>query len=809
MLAVITTDALYLVPPSVLKNGSPAHETVLTSVEERPTAVSWSPDGSGLFVASARSIHKYEPSAKDKYTIYATTELGSITHLLSKDRGNSQIFSAGSKVFILECGSGVGKVTKTFDSHKSNITSLSLSNDATLLATTSSDTAHVHNLTLSSHTVLRGLPLTGNQKITSSAFHSHSRGRLFLGIGKQMVIYDTTRPSAPLKLILMPEGTSGEIVAIACSPFSKTLVAVATTGGDVGLVDLEKDKSPRRNFSVKVPITSLVFSPEGDAIYIGTENGKVLIKSLRAMDKAPLTISVSHKGSRVEGMSVQKKTKVADTEPVLQGASIPPRQLADKQESTKRRPTSATEASKKAKSAFASKAGTYPGGIKSHASSAAAMKGTRAEAARAKGTLKDNDPASREEFREKEKQVFSPVRDPLGNSDSIGGDISVKIETIIGMKTTKAKAEARKPTIGRMQNATRATSRPTSIRADSPEPVSQPASVVSTQPLESIARTISRPTSARAASPDLVPQPASVVSAGGVESPRREPSRVRTNSTTSTRSKDPAINLNRQRMPSSSSATSVPSSSSSRPLSSMSSRSSYNSSKLHAISGISSRRTPSPELPSPDKEPMTPAPQALAKEKERRVKLKGVNVLGLGTPEVDAWVEAGKGKEKEKVESGTAGSVRRARVNFLGEELPPANRVNEKAPRQDLDSEPEQDEAGERSLVISPRRAPPQNTNTWAPVPSPLRSTPVSSPGHGSGSSAQDLLRTIVQDVMYDFQRDTKAEMMGLHLDLVRMRRAWRKEMQDTMLPHMEELRELREENKRLREENDRLRRGF
>lgn len=44
-------------------------------------------------------------------------------------------------------------------------------------------------------------------------------------------------------MIPMSEGTMGEIDFVACSPFSKTLVAFATTAGSVFLVDLEKEKA--------------------------------------------------------------------------------------------------------------------------------------------------------------------------------------------------------------------------------------------------------------------------------------------------------------------------------------------------------------------------------------------------------------------------------------------------------------------------------------------------------------------------------------------------------------------------------------
>jgi protein NEDD1 len=56
------------------------------------------------------------------------------------------------------------------------------------------------------------------------------------------MVYDTTRPSSPGKKIPMSEAVQGEICAIACSPFSKSLVAVATLGGSVAMIDLDKEK---------------------------------------------------------------------------------------------------------------------------------------------------------------------------------------------------------------------------------------------------------------------------------------------------------------------------------------------------------------------------------------------------------------------------------------------------------------------------------------------------------------------------------------------------------------------------------------
>jgi len=237
MLALSTTQALTLVevvlknPPSSVTSGQP--------FPSPPTASVWSQDNTKLFVAFPDSIQQYSPSGSHTSKMYSSRD--TITSLTAKDIGHALVFSESNNIHVLEYGSGTGKVTQTFTSHKSPINALSLSNDSTLLASISSSAVHVHNLSLGSHTILRGLPQSSGP-ITTCAFHLHSRTRILLGQRKQLLIYDTTRPSGPVKVIPMSDASSGDIVAVACSPFSKTLIAVATSGGNVGLVDLDKEK---------------------------------------------------------------------------------------------------------------------------------------------------------------------------------------------------------------------------------------------------------------------------------------------------------------------------------------------------------------------------------------------------------------------------------------------------------------------------------------------------------------------------------------------------------------------------------------
>jgi protein NEDD1 len=193
-------------------------------------------------------------------------------------------------------------------------------------------------------------------------------------------------------------------------------------------------------------------------------------------------------------------------------------------------------------------------------------------------------------------------------------------------------------------------------------------------------------------------------------------------------------------------------------------------------------RTPSPDLPAIDRDVDTPVP------KEKKVAAAGtrmgIGVLGLGTPEVERWLEAGMGRD---VGEGTEREGRK--VGFKDTSDGEGQGENEAS-----DNEEERERERSMSLQISPRRSGPASSD---PTPAP--------------ASAHDLLRTIVRDVMYDMQSETRAGLTGLHLDLLRMGRGWRKEVRGVMeecgYGAGGELERLREENRRLREENERLKR--
>jgi protein NEDD1 len=253
-----------------------------------------------------------------------------IGSLAVKDKG-TLILSMGSAIHILEHSSSASSTTRivqTLPAHPDSdpVHALSLSHDGMLLAAASAGAVIVHNLALGTQTALRRLP----GHVVVCTFHVHSRVRLLLGIGHELVIYDITRASGPSRVTSIGGGKMGDVVAVACSPYSKTLIAVACSEGYVALVDLDKElrygldfamtalrecthifffSSLIRSFHYDVNVTSLLFSVDGASLYVGADNGKLLLQTLRSTE-APKIIAVGEPGCRVEGLAITVRNLV-------------------------------------------------------------------------------------------------------------------------------------------------------------------------------------------------------------------------------------------------------------------------------------------------------------------------------------------------------------------------------------------------------------------------------------------------------------------------------------------------------------------
>jgi protein NEDD1 len=334
MLAILTTGHITITEHTALRR-APATLTPSCQVPLSAYVSSvWSPDNGSLYVATTDSVNRYDASGTLVKSLWPLSDgddipLDDVGGLAVKDKG-TLILSMGNTVHMVEHSSSASsptKVVQTLPVHpdSSPIHALSLSHDSTLLTVASPNAVVVHNLALGTQTALRKLP----GRVAVCTFHVHSRVRLLLGIGHKLVIYDITRPSGPSRVTSIGDGVAGDVVAMACSPYSKTLIAVACSGGYIALVDLDKElryisrpasllskltyhhSSRIRSFHYKVSVTSLLFSVDGASLYIGTEDGKLLVQTLRSTEP-PKTIAVGEQGCRVEGLAITVLTSLVN-----------------------------------------------------------------------------------------------------------------------------------------------------------------------------------------------------------------------------------------------------------------------------------------------------------------------------------------------------------------------------------------------------------------------------------------------------------------------------------------------------------------
>jgi protein NEDD1 len=246
MLAILTTSHITITEHSVLRKGPPTLPPSSQASLSQYVASVWSPDNGSLYVATTHSVTRYDTSGSFVKSLWpllpdSDTHVDDIGDIAIKDKG-TLILSMGSNVHIVEHSSSAHsstKIVQTLPTHPDSepIHSLSLSHDSTLLTVASAGAVIVHNLALGAQTTLRGLP----GRVAVCTFHVHSRVRLLLGISHNLVIYDITRASGPSRIASIGDGAEGDVVAVACSPYSKTLLAVACSGGYIALVDLDKE----------------------------------------------------------------------------------------------------------------------------------------------------------------------------------------------------------------------------------------------------------------------------------------------------------------------------------------------------------------------------------------------------------------------------------------------------------------------------------------------------------------------------------------------------------------------------------------
>ena len=242
-LAIATAEHLLLPAAASLKRTSSLLSSIPIISIPRPLAGTWSPDNSTFFLVFSDGIRRYNNRGSTEEVVFSSSSEEELQAcIVVKDNG-TVIGALSNRIAVLEPTSPSNgyEIVRTINVHSSPVTSLAISNDGTVLVSASQTAVHIHSLETASHTALRGLPQSPEEP-PLCILSPHFRRKLIVGSGQVLYVYDISRPSSPTKTVPLGSSANGDVISLACSPYSKTLVAVACEGGTIHLIDFEKEK---------------------------------------------------------------------------------------------------------------------------------------------------------------------------------------------------------------------------------------------------------------------------------------------------------------------------------------------------------------------------------------------------------------------------------------------------------------------------------------------------------------------------------------------------------------------------------------
>ncbi|QRV93899.1 hypothetical protein RhiJN_21917 [Ceratobasidium sp. AG-Ba] len=312
LIAVTSSQGLSILPSTVLRashpDPAPTVTTALTPPSRIPSScIFWSPDAATVYVASGGSVSAYDPSGAFIRDVVREGEggiggakLGSMV-VLETQSGTDPVlaFSRGARAVVFD--SETRRALQTVEGHRSSISTMSLAQDQSLLATSSGETTIITNLVQQTNSVLRGAP----SGVVAVAFHPTRRSTLLLLSTRGLHVFDTTKGTTPTRTIPIGKAEAGTGY-IAFSPIAPTLVAILVPGGGgrVLMLDIEKESSLVKKFTVEENVSAMSFSHDGGSIIVGTEIGRVLQLNLRSIDKPAQAVVIDSSGGRIGGLSL-------------------------------------------------------------------------------------------------------------------------------------------------------------------------------------------------------------------------------------------------------------------------------------------------------------------------------------------------------------------------------------------------------------------------------------------------------------------------------------------------------------------------
>ncbi|KAL8292169.1 hypothetical protein RQP46_001635 [Phenoliferia psychrophenolica] len=227
---------------------------------------------------------------------------------------DSLVFASGDRVYSYGPDEDAPATTLGSPSSTGPITALALNADESLLATTSGSLLIVHNLQSSSNSTLTARP---KAPFTTLKFHPSRRTFLAAGTTSGVVhLFDTTKPSAPLKSISLSSGapSPAPISNLAFQLGAGLLLVAADENGRLAIIDSKQLKSvAEKDTGIEMERGGMTLSGDARTVVVGGR-GVVHLIDLRTRSK-PVEVRIGNGKDKILGIALEPVRPRSDRPP--------------------------------------------------------------------------------------------------------------------------------------------------------------------------------------------------------------------------------------------------------------------------------------------------------------------------------------------------------------------------------------------------------------------------------------------------------------------------------------------------------------
>ncbi|KAG8792451.1 hypothetical protein FRC16_011412 [Serendipita sp. 398] len=267
---LIATTAAMVVLDQPCGKGTASNTRV---IPHRPGVIScaaWNGEGDALFGFRSGKVERLDREGASKGALYASD--APVVAIVLKDP-NTAFIGGENKIATLNIETR--DVIEPIINTSSGLKSLDFCSEKGLLSITTESGVLLHSLSTNTQVSLNLRKLASPP--AGTAFHPSRHGTLIVFGGSQLAIYDVTKPNIPLKIISLSI-REPILDGIFLTGSSKSILGVATLGGEVNLIDIDNARPTVGKFDVQEPLCRISCLNNGRLV-VGTHTGRVLVQN--------------------------------------------------------------------------------------------------------------------------------------------------------------------------------------------------------------------------------------------------------------------------------------------------------------------------------------------------------------------------------------------------------------------------------------------------------------------------------------------------------------------------------------------------